>query len=186
MTIAVHCCVCVVFAGAIELRLYSDPCGEGGGGGGAEFQQLRAKDFETQVCSGFINAPFLYLTFCCQFLEYVKARQSSQTCGSSKRPRLDATSADADKLRRSFSPLVCIHTADPRSDLCPLTFPQGAWSYPSCDHERWRYAVFRDLWRRGFHLTSAVKYGGDFLVYDGRSVVMLLGGNCHVLFFCFR
>ncbi|MEQ2184891.1 hypothetical protein GOODEAATRI_012612, partial [Goodea atripinnis] len=30
-----------------------------------------------------------------------------------------------------------------------------------------RYQVFRDLWRRGFFLTSAGKFGGDFLVYPG-------------------
>uniref|UniRef100_A0A8C6KSM0 tRNA-splicing endonuclease subunit Sen34 n=1 Tax=Nothobranchius furzeri TaxID=105023 RepID=A0A8C6KSM0_NOTFU len=30
-----------------------------------------------------------------------------------------------------------------------------------------RYLVFRDLWGRGFFLTSAGKFGGDFLVYPG-------------------
>ncbi|MEQ2216671.1 hypothetical protein XENOCAPTIV_020101, partial [Xenoophorus captivus] len=30
-----------------------------------------------------------------------------------------------------------------------------------------RYQVFRDLWGRGFFLTSAGKFGGDFLVYPG-------------------
>ncbi|KAM9359686.1 tRNA-splicing endonuclease subunit Sen34 [Symphorus nematophorus] len=30
-----------------------------------------------------------------------------------------------------------------------------------------RYQVFRDLRRRGFYLTSAGKFGGDFLVYPG-------------------
>lgn len=31
-----------------------------------------------------------------------------------------------------------------------------------------RYQVFRDLRGRGFYLTSAGKFGGDFLVYPGQ------------------
>lgn len=27
--------------------------------------------------------------------------------------------------------------------------------------------MYRDLWRRGFTLTSGLKYGGDYLVYTG-------------------
>lgn len=33
-----------------------------------------------------------------------------------------------------------------------------------------KYQVFRDLRGRGFYLTSAGKFGGDFLVYPGESV----------------
>lgn len=40
--------------------------------------------------------------------------------------------------------------------------PTGA--EPRCDA---RYQVFRDLRGRGFYLTSAGKFGGDFLVYPG-------------------
>lgn len=36
---------------------------------------------------------------------------------------------------------------------------------PRCDA---RYQVFRDLRGRGFYLTSAGKFGGDFLVYPGQ------------------
>lgn len=65
------------------------------------------------------------------------------------------------------------------------------WTYPStteevsrygdtAEHLSWcvaclvamvqvcRYAVYKDLWGRGYTITTAVKYGGDFLVYDGR------------------
>lgn len=27
--------------------------------------------------------------------------------------------------------------------------------------------MYRDLWRRGYTLTSGLKYGGDYLVYSG-------------------
>ncbi|KAK3874004.1 hypothetical protein Pcinc_021023 [Petrolisthes cinctipes] len=33
--------------------------------------------------------------------------------------------------------------------------------------ERTRYAVFRDLWHRGYHMTQGLKFGGDFLAYSG-------------------
>jgi len=39
------------------------------------------------------------------------------------------------------------HLKDPREDL--------------------RYRVFRDIWSRGFYLTTGGKFGGDFLVYPG-------------------
>ena len=30
-----------------------------------------------------------------------------------------------------------------------------------------RYTVYKDLWKQGYYLTSAAKFGGDFLVYPG-------------------
>ncbi|KAK3580028.1 hypothetical protein CHS0354_030929 [Potamilus streckersoni] len=39
------------------------------------------------------------------------------------------------------------------------------WSYPSTDQERLRYSVFKDLWEKGYFITSGSKFGGDFLVY---------------------
>ncbi|XP_045766252.1 tRNA-splicing endonuclease subunit Sen34 [Maniola jurtina] len=33
-----------------------------------------------------------------------------------------------------------------------------------------RYAIFKDLWQKGFHMTSGSKFGADFLVYPGDPV----------------
>lgn len=44
---------------------------------------------------------------------------------------------------------------------CPPPVP-----LPS-EQDRLRCRVFRDLWQRGWYLTSAAKFGGDFLVYPG-------------------
>lgn len=33
-----------------------------------------------------------------------------------------------------------------------------------------KYEVFKDLWSRGYHITSGSKFGGDFLVYPGDPV----------------
>eukprot|EP00053_Salpingoeca_punica_P010264 m.92428 g.92428 ORF g.92428 m.92428 type:complete len:263 (-) comp15331_c0_seq4:151-939(-) len=41
------------------------------------------------------------------------------------------------------------------------------WTFPSTEAEKMRYAVFRDLYDRGYVLTSACKFGGDFLAYPG-------------------
>ncbi|XP_078728949.1 tRNA-splicing endonuclease subunit Sen34 [Lampetra fluviatilis] len=41
------------------------------------------------------------------------------------------------------------------------------WPHPSLAHQELRYRVYRDLQRRGLHLTSGAKFGGDFLVYPG-------------------
>ena len=36
---------------------------------------------------------------------------------------------------------------------------------PATVTDKLRYAVFRDLWLKGYYLTSGLKYGGDYLVY---------------------
>ncbi|XP_025089502.1 tRNA-splicing endonuclease subunit Sen34-like isoform X2 [Pomacea canaliculata] len=41
------------------------------------------------------------------------------------------------------------------------------WAYPTTSFEKLRYAVFKDLWEKGFYLTSGQKFGGDFLAYPG-------------------
>ena len=36
---------------------------------------------------------------------------------------------------------------------------------PATETEKLKYAVFHDLWLKGYFLTSGLKYGGDYLVY---------------------
>lgn len=43
-----------------------------------------------------------------------------------------------------------------------------------------RYQVFRDLRRRGFYLTSAGKFGGDFLVYPGEQTEATKAASCWI------
>ncbi len=38
--------------------------------------------------------------------------------------------------------------------------------------KRDRLIVYKDLYKRGFLMTSGAKFGGDFLVYRGRLVLM--------------
>ena len=47
------------------------------------------------------------------------------------------------------------------------TLPSSDWTFPQTEHEKLRYAVFQDFWKRGFYLTPGSKFGGDFLAYPG-------------------
>jgi len=38
--------------------------------------------------------------------------------------------------------------------------------YPESSTYRKRVTVFRDLWRKGFYLTTGVNFGCDFLAYE--------------------
>ncbi|XP_052122093.1 tRNA-splicing endonuclease subunit Sen34 isoform X2 [Frankliniella occidentalis] len=50
-------------------------------------------------------------------------------------------------------------------DACPVN-----WTFPSNEEERTRYLTFKDLWTKGFYITTGHKFGGDFLVYPGDPV----------------
>ena len=39
--------------------------------------------------------------------------------------------------------------------------------YKSSKHQSTKFAVFRDLWEKGYYLTGGTKFGGDFLAYPG-------------------
>lgn len=43
------------------------------------------------------------------------------------------------------------------------------WPHAGRPAHELRYSVYRDLWERGFFLSAAGKFGGDFLVYPGES-----------------
>jgi tRNA-splicing endonuclease subunit Sen34 len=45
----------------------------------------------------------------------------------------------------------------------------GLWTYPSTQGERARCAVFRDLHEKGYWMGGGLKFGGDWLIYPGRS-----------------
>ncbi|XP_069783059.1 tRNA-splicing endonuclease subunit Sen34 isoform X2 [Narcine bancroftii] len=64
--------------------------------------------------------------------------------------------------------LVHLPTACPRSRTLRCLdwrHPSPHWPHPSDPTYHLRYAIYRDLRRRGYYLTAAGKFGGDFLVY---------------------
>ncbi|CAG8534597.1 10070_t:CDS:2 [Acaulospora colombiana] len=40
------------------------------------------------------------------------------------------------------------------------------WTWPQTEKEEHRYKVFCDLWKKGYYITSGVKFGGDYLLYS--------------------
>lgn len=68
--------------------------------------------------------------------------------------------------------LVQLATARPRPVKArPLDWRVQSKDWPHAGrpaHEL-RYSIYRDLWERGFFLSAAGKFGGDFLVYPGES-----------------
>ncbi|XP_030053660.1 tRNA-splicing endonuclease subunit Sen34 [Microcaecilia unicolor] len=83
--------------------------------------------------------------------------------------------AHQEELEKSFRfPREAMMVQLPTARLAPGSTEVVDWQHPSPDwphagqqaHEI-RYQVFKDLWERGYFLTSGSKFGGDFLVYPG-------------------
>lgn len=78
--------------------------------------------------------------------------------------------------------LIQLATARPRPVKAkPLDWRVQSKDWPHAGrpaHEL-RYSIYRDLWERGFFLSAAGKFGGDFLVYPGEFGLGLwwLGGT---------
>ncbi|KAF7658542.1 hypothetical protein LDENG_00011320 [Lucifuga dentata] len=85
------------------------------------------------------------------------------------RGRLEALEQSFSFQRSALA--VQLSTARAGLTYCPedRAFLQASWPITAQDSPRChtRYQVFRDLRGRGFYLTSAGKFGGDFLVYPG-------------------
>ncbi len=67
----------------------------------------------------------------------------------------------------------------PLVSACPrdLNNPRLSWNYPETDIDRTRSRVFRDLWDKGYYLTSGGKFGGDYLVYPGRYTLAVVAAH---------
>lgn len=92
--------------------------------------------------------------------------EQDEAAPSSSQP---GPSSGAAPLPRSAL-LVQLATARPRPVKArPLDWRVQSEDWPHAGrpaHEL-RYSVYRDLWERGFFLSAAGKFGGDFLVYPG-------------------
>ena len=45
------------------------------------------------------------------------------------------------------------------------------WKYPTTDTEKHKYAVFKELYDRGYYITSGMLFGGDYAVYPADPLV---------------
>ncbi|KAF6079767.1 tRNA splicing endonuclease subunit 34 [Phyllostomus discolor] len=82
----------------------------------------------------------------------------------------EAGPSDGVALLPRSAMLVQLATARPRPIKArPLDWRVQSKDWPHAGrpvHEL-RYSIYRDLWERGFFLSAAGKFGGDFLVYPG-------------------
>ncbi|XP_049784503.1 tRNA-splicing endonuclease subunit Sen34 isoform X2 [Schistocerca cancellata] len=62
-----------------------------------------------------------------------------------------------------------------QEDACPVR-----WEFPKSPLDKIRYKVFKDLWDKGYYMTSGKKFGGDFLVYRGDPLKF----HAHFLILC--
>ncbi|KAM4703735.1 tRNA-splicing endonuclease subunit Sen34 [Rhinophrynus dorsalis] len=67
------------------------------------------------------------------------------------------------------------------SEVVDLNQASSDWPYIGQKEHEVRYKVFRDLWQRGYFLTSGSKFGGDFLVYPGDPMRF----HAHYITICF-
>ncbi|XP_053208338.1 tRNA-splicing endonuclease subunit Sen34-like isoform X2 [Panonychus citri] len=55
-------------------------------------------------------------------------------------------------------------------DKCPWPRKEevinGNWLYPEKERDKLLYNIFKDLWKRGYYITSGFKYGCDYLAYE--------------------
>lgn len=65
---------------------------------------------------------------------------------------------------------VQLCTARAGFSQCPEehAFLAADWPMPRDERSETRFRVYRDLRRKGFYLTPAGKFGGDYLVYPGK------------------
>lgn len=87
--------------------------------------------------------------------------------GNAIKDRLDALDLAFRFPRSAMAVQLC--TARAGFSHCPeeRSFLSTDWPVPRDERLNTRFCVYRDLRNKGFYLTSAGKFGGDFLVYPG-------------------
>lgn len=117
----------------------------------------------------------LALTALCFLLENSGSQEDSD---GAVRDRLEALAHGFSFPRTAMAVQLC--TARAGLSHCPEVrrFLAADWPIPQDERSETRFRVFRDLRRQGFYLTSAGKFGGDYLVYPGelRTSITLIYG----------
>lgn len=67
---------------------------------------------------------------------------------------------------------LCTARAGYGHSLEERDFLAADWSMPKDERLQTRFHVYKDLRQKGFYLTSAGKFGGDYLVYPGEMCVI--------------
>lgn len=100
-------------------------------------------------------------------LDYVFGPTDTDDSGNAVRDRLNALDQAFSFPRSAMAIQLC--TARAGFSHCPeeRSFLSTNWPMPKDERLEVRFRVYRDLSSKGYYLTSAGKFGGDFLVYPG-------------------
>ena len=70
--------------------------------------------------------------------------------------------------RKYFDHSIRVHIPTSLTDEHFESFNEiPSFEFPSTIREQLFYKIYQDLWSKGYYITSAEKFGGDFLVYPG-------------------
>ena len=97
-----------------------------------------------------------------------KIQETLDNIEINKQDLLEEEMARLPKLDKNDA-LVQTHTKYPWSDKDDIEVVE--WKYPTNYKQRLRDKTFKDLWERGYYVTSGEKFGGDFLVYPGDPIM---------------
>ena len=98
----------------------------------------------------------------------LKVQEALDNIEINRQDLLEEEMAKLPKLDKSDA-LVQTHTVYPWSAKDDIEVMD--WKYPSNYEEKLRYKTFKDLWEKGYYVTSGSKFGGDFLIYPGDPIM---------------
>lgn len=104
--------------------------------------------------------------------DYLLDPIGSDDSGNAVRDRLTALDQGFSFPRSAMAVQLC--TARSGFSQCPEErgFLSTDWPMPRDERLETRFRVYRDLRSKGYYLTSAGKFGGDFLVYPGMFITV--------------
>lgn len=127
--------------------------------------------YEDNCQNGYFEKIFVCVFVCCnKSSDTVCDPTGTDDSGGAIRDRLNALDQ---AFRFPWSAMaVQLCTARAGFSHCPeeRSFHSTDWPMPRDERLNTRFCVYRDLRNKGFYLTSAGKFGGDFLVYPGMFV----------------
>ncbi|XP_017795269.1 PREDICTED: tRNA-splicing endonuclease subunit Sen34 [Habropoda laboriosa] len=97
-----------------------------------------------------------------------KVQEALNNIEINRQDLLNEEMAKLPKLDKSDA-LIQTHTVYPWTDTADVEIIE--WKYPCNYKQQLRYKTYKDLWEKGYYVTSGEKFGGDFLVYPGEPIM---------------
>ena len=81
----------------------------------------------------------------------------------------DPNSHPLDDPKLAIEPPVLIHTASTSLPWhhSPDALSEASFTWPQTPEEIVRFKVFKEIWNKGFYISKASYFGGDYLLYPG-------------------